>query len=169
MRDYADDYLNCSNRQRGVALVMALVFLLLLTMIGIAAISSTTLQEKMAGNATDKNRSMQAADSALRAGEAWIDGQASGLAFQNMQQPTIPPIWETMNWSTGGTPLTGLTRLASDPRYVLEEIDKIPDTGRMTNDYAPPPITYVHRITARGVGGTSAAVSMVQSTHEKRL
>ena len=56
-------------RERGVVLVMAMVFLLILTLIGVTTMSTTVLQEKMAGNMQDKNAAFQAAESALTSGE----------------------------------------------------------------------------------------------------
>lgn len=56
-------------KQKGATLIIALIMLLLLTIIGMASISDTNLQEKMAGNLRDKNIAFQAAESALRKGE----------------------------------------------------------------------------------------------------
>jgi len=59
--------------QRGSVLVVSLIFLLLLTLLGLAALQTTTLEEKMAGNVTDQSRAFQAAEAALRNAEAEID------------------------------------------------------------------------------------------------
>ena len=42
-------------RQQGVALIMALAFLMILTIIGVTALSTTSLQEKMAGKVKEVN------------------------------------------------------------------------------------------------------------------
>ena len=57
--------------QHGVALVVALVLLVVVTLVGLAAIRGTTLQQKMTSNFYDREISFQAAEAALRAGEAW--------------------------------------------------------------------------------------------------
>lgn len=57
------------NRQRGAILVIALIMLLLLTIIGLASMRGTSLQESMSGNLRDSNISLQAAEAALRKGE----------------------------------------------------------------------------------------------------
>jgi type IV pilus assembly protein PilX len=49
-------------RQRGVALVIALVVLLILTIIGVSALVSTALEGMMAGNVQEQNRAFQAAE-----------------------------------------------------------------------------------------------------------
>lgn len=62
----------CSNRQSGMALVIGLVMLLLLTLIMLSAVQVTVLEEKMAGNLHNRNIAFQAAESALREAEARI-------------------------------------------------------------------------------------------------
>jgi Tfp pilus assembly protein PilX len=47
------------NKQKGVALVVGLVMLLVLTIMGISSMSNTTLQLKIAGNTQCKNVSFQ--------------------------------------------------------------------------------------------------------------
>ena len=55
--------------QRGAVLIVALVLLLVLTILGTAGIQDTAMEERMAGNFRDHSAAMQAAESALRAGE----------------------------------------------------------------------------------------------------
>ena len=57
-------------RQRGMSLFPAMMFLLVLAILGVAALNSTLLQEKMAGNTRDSNMAFQAAEAALRDAEA---------------------------------------------------------------------------------------------------
>ena len=52
--------------QAGSALIVSLVFLLLLTLVGVAGITSATHQERMAANVKLKNDSLQAAEAALQ-------------------------------------------------------------------------------------------------------
>ena len=54
------------NPESGAVLVVSLIMLLLLTLIGVTAMQTTSLEEKMAGNLRDKNLAFQAAESALR-------------------------------------------------------------------------------------------------------
>ncbi len=61
-----------SKQQSGVALVIGLVMLLLLTIIMLSAVQVTLLEEKMAGNMKNTNIAFQAAESALREAEARI-------------------------------------------------------------------------------------------------
>ena len=61
-----------SDKQAGSALIVSLVILLLLTLIGVTAMSTTSLEERMAGNNRDENIAFQAAETAARDGENWI-------------------------------------------------------------------------------------------------
>lgn len=55
--------------QRGVVLVVALIFLLLLTMLAISASGRSLLQERMAGGLRNGQMAEMAADTALRGAE----------------------------------------------------------------------------------------------------
>lgn len=59
--------INTTDSQRGAVLVTALVFLVILTLLGITSMSTNTLEERMAGNSQDANRAFQAAESGLSA------------------------------------------------------------------------------------------------------
>lgn len=65
-------------RQSGAILVIALMFLVLLTIIGVSSISGVTLEEKMAGNLYQQNIAFQAAESALRDAEIDLEAGIGG-------------------------------------------------------------------------------------------
>ena len=72
------DFPHKSRRQRGVALFMSLIFLLVLTIIGVAAMKATGLEEKMMHSSKDINLAFQAAETAVLHAERWLVFQ-SGL------------------------------------------------------------------------------------------
>lgn len=51
--------------QHGAALVMALVILLILTLLGVTAMGTSSLEEKMAGNIQEATRAFEAGESGL--------------------------------------------------------------------------------------------------------
>lgn len=59
-------------RQRGVVLIIALIMLLILTLVGVAGLRDTQLQERMAGGAQDREIALQAAEAGLRDAESYI-------------------------------------------------------------------------------------------------
>jgi type IV pilus assembly protein PilX len=83
------------SRQRGVALLVALMFLIVLTLLGLAVMRGTTLEEKMAGGSRDYNRALQAAEAALRdaendlKGTPVVAGSARFLAVSNFPIGTL--------------------------------------------------------------------------------
>lgn len=56
-------------QQRGVALVVVLILLLIMTLLGLASLRSTLLEERMTGNLFDRSLAFQAAEAGLRQGE----------------------------------------------------------------------------------------------------
>jgi len=61
------------NTQHGVVLISSLVMLLIMTLLGVTAMNTTTIQEKMAGNYLDRERAFQAAEAALRDAEQLLE------------------------------------------------------------------------------------------------
>ncbi len=59
-----------SGRQQGASLLVVLILLLLMTIMGLAVLRGTTMEERMTANLYDRSLSFQAAESALRQGEA---------------------------------------------------------------------------------------------------
>jgi type IV pilus assembly protein PilX len=178
--------------QKGVALIMALIFLLLLTMLGMSALSTTSLEEKMAANTKERNTAFQAAESALMVAEAWVIAQinkpifpdtANGLYLPNScTANTAKSVWDCpdLNWSSTsdlvvypstptGIVSGGLTKVGTQPKYVIEDLGEMPETGGSV----VVPTTYkgkgntVLRVTARGTGGADAAQAMVQSVYSR--
>ncbi len=52
-------------REQGIALVIALVFLLMLTILGVAVMDTASLEGRMSGNTQEMNRAFHAAESAF--------------------------------------------------------------------------------------------------------
>jgi type IV pilus assembly protein PilX len=73
-------------RQGGAALIMGLVFLVVLTVIGITAARMSSLEERMSGNMRDRSLAMQAAELALR------DAERDILQLGNAANLRVPAI-----------------------------------------------------------------------------
>ncbi len=59
-----------ARRERGAILVTSLLLLVILTVLGVAIMKLTNMQERMAGNTRDVNLALQGAEAALRQAEA---------------------------------------------------------------------------------------------------
>lgn len=64
-------------RQRGAALVVGMIFLLITSLMAITAMSGVVMQERMAGNLRNVSIAIGGAESALRAGELYLMGLIS--------------------------------------------------------------------------------------------
>ena len=180
--------------QHGAVLMVSLIMLLIITLLGITGMETTVLEEKMAGNMRNKSTAFQAAESALRNGEMDINASdVSTLSFLAActggfclpAASANAPVWENaaiVNW-TGtaqtidyGARLTATTidDIAAQPKYILEKLDTPAiaagqrfDASAGAGYSSAAANEEVFRITARGVGGTTVAASMVQSVYKK--
>jgi len=157
--------------QSGAALMVALVMLLVLTVLGVTAIRTTTLQEKMAGNMRDANLAFQAAEASLRDGETLVRGAVlppfdgtNGL-LQVEPDAGRPEFWSTYNWANSRV-TAGVNYVAAPPNYVVEELPPVPVEGG-SERFGPLPDVGFYRVTARGFGGTTDAVSILQTVYRR--
>ena len=65
--------------QQGISLVIALIFLFVSTLIGVSAMRTSILNERMTANALERERALEAAEVALLDGEEFIQGNAQGI------------------------------------------------------------------------------------------
>ena len=133
--------------QSGMSLFPALMFLLVLSIIGVAALNSTLLQEKMAGNTKDTNMAFQAAEAGLRDAEADVVATVtSGTVFTSSCTNglcTPPSTWPTplsidisqaIDWTSAAkmrtygsrTNAPDLPDVAAQPLYVIEKLSSLP-------------------------------------------
>ncbi|WP_097462271.1 pilus assembly PilX family protein [Mangrovitalea sediminis] len=85
--------------QKGSVLLISLVFLLLLTIVGVTAMNISTLQEHMAGNYRDQDLAFQAAEAALLEGEQWVKSNSFELSqvYTNPQATGVNAFTATCN------------------------------------------------------------------------
>jgi len=89
-------------RQRGAVLFVALVFLILLTLLGLAASGNSVLQERMTGGVRNRQLAMLGSESAVRGGETmiWNAPATANLSAGGMAFPTClggapqPCVWD---------------------------------------------------------------------------
>lgn len=169
-------------RQQGAALVVSLIFLFVMTIIGIMGMQVTSLEEKMAGNMRDRNLAFQAAESAARSAETYLTA-AILPAFKctlglyraddincDGTKDTTTRVWDAVNWSTNAVVsyVDGdkLANVGAVPAYIIEELPPVPDAGGSL-EAAVAKDTNFYRVTARGMGGSTTTVVIVQSTYKR--
>jgi type IV pilus assembly protein PilX len=172
--------------QRGIALFISLVLLLVLTIIGVSSVQTSTLETRMARNDHDVLLAFEAAESALRDSEAFLEtvvttnvfttGGANGLwATPDLGDPSR---WEDPDiWTGDGSveaPTDVGTIVAAPPRYFIEHIATIEreeNAYQIDDPYALTATDRVEifRITALGTGGTPNARVVLQTTYGRVL
>lgn len=73
-------------RQAGVSLVMVLILLVVMSLLGLAVLRSSGMQERMSANMYDRNLAQQAAEMALVAGRQFLDAGGGGKNWQ-LEEP----------------------------------------------------------------------------------
>ncbi|WP_286240306.1 pilus assembly PilX family protein [Neptuniibacter halophilus] len=146
-----------SDTQNGATLIISMIFLLILTVIGLAGMEVVSMEEKIAGNARSRNIAFQAAEAALLEGEALI--KAGNLpAFDGSDgffQParTGAPVWLEVDWAgnevrayTG----VGFQELEQSPAYIIEDYGPAPEGSLELNQ--PERARRFYRVTSRSAG-----------------
>lgn len=147
-------------RQRGVALVVALILLVVMTLVGLAGMRTVTLEEKMTASTFDRSLAFQAAESALREAEAVVEA-ATAHPVAGAVLPsscTAAPCWElTTGWNNAAALVNG--SISVPPEYVLEYLGEAGSCDSSGNE------CYLYRITARIKNVTERSQVVLQSTY----
>jgi type IV pilus assembly protein PilX len=160
-------------RQQGVALVVALILLLVITLVGLAAVGGTILQQKMTSNFYDRQIAFQSTEGALRQGEIAVQAMpastsstfvpaspvrncsynSSNHCLANpFTDPSPSPVFTTTSVSTGDFNAGALA--GGQPQYVIEYMGYFaapPDTVKSLTPASGSTRHYAgfYRITAR--------------------
>jgi type IV pilus assembly protein PilX len=171
--------------QTGAVLFVSLIMLVVVTLMGVIAMKSSTLQEKLAAAAMDQNVAFQAAESALRDAEMYINNNlssASGFSSTCIDGLCLPSTtsvsaWDSItDWSTSALPIVfgsqtaapPIASVARQPKYIIELMGDIPCAPGCS---ARIPLMgsdgTAFRITAMGWGRRTSTPVMLQSIYVK--
>jgi len=147
-------------RQQGAALILALIFLLLMTLLSTSSMRTSTMQERMAGNTRDWNLGFQSAEAALRAAEEFLLDTAVLPEFNDADgyyqvNSTDRPVWIGDTPAPGGgyqTYPVDLPGTAERPKYYIEKLSSIRPAGTSTETGTPVEEIFYFRVTAVGYG-----------------
>ena len=185
---------NLGKRELGIALVMTLTMLLILTGLGVSSIQTTSMQERMARNYRDVNIAFQGAEAAIQEAEEYLETLTNIGAFP---EDTDVPLcvgglcnsidgtarWTQdfgyVDWSDNTThtetAVTAASLGAADvPKYMIEYVARVTieqDTLNIGNvgEGGSSGRAYVFRITSRGTGGTTEATAMIQALYGRQF
>lgn len=154
---------NMRNRQQGMALLISLVFLLLLTLIGVSSMQNATLQEKMAGSVTLRNQSFQLAEATLRMGESAVQLANYTLAVCGTTAQCAPPAESATVIAAGLNSTSGVNWIAAGGGFY--GVQNIGTTLTAVNVPSNTSAT-LYRVTAIGIVGNNVR-SVVESIYAK--
>jgi type IV pilus assembly protein PilX len=159
--------------QRGATLIVAMILLLLITMIGVAGMQTTNMQERMAGAMMDRNQAFQTAESALRRAEIYLAATKSPTSTKlgSTAKPGSSDYWDsTFNWTSKATAVTDTKydELAADPLYVIEKISTVAAGSSVQYKDAQSTNVITYRVTAKGTGLSSNTQVILQSTYRPK-
>lgn len=167
------------NNQRGSALAIGLIFLVILTLLGLTASSGAIHQELMTRNVRDSQLALQAAEAALRGAETWLREQTApepanyaeiyDIGYCNTGNSDCANQNESWWLSDANTiefgVLSGVDAVRdvkTQPRYVIELYGR-GNSGGISSSQQQEILFY--RITARGTGMNDNTVRMVRSIY----
>jgi type IV pilus assembly protein PilX len=172
--------LRLAHHQQGAALAVSLFMLLILTLIGVSGMRGTILQERMASNTRDRSISFQAAESAVRDAEAFLEtivttGGFNGTAGLFADTQAAPDFLAASTWSSDANSVVASTVSGSyaAPRYFIKQTAILAGTqGAMNlkgyaNNKGTGDVTTFH-ITARGIGGSTDSSEVILRSYYGR-
>ncbi|HWU69280.1 MAG TPA: PilX N-terminal domain-containing pilus assembly protein [Stenotrophobium sp.] len=114
-------------RQQGIVLAVALIFLIIVTLIGLAAVRGTTVQKRMMANFYDRELAFQNAEAGLRAGQALLTaGTVNARNCLNTHCDANPFTDSTLDASLIQTAATSKYTAGSNapgqPQFIIELI-----------------------------------------------
>jgi type IV pilus assembly protein PilX len=170
-------------RQRGAALVVGLIFLAMLSLMGVAAYMVANQEERMSGNARDRIRAFEAAEASLRDCESLLGGLGTLPNFNgaNGMHPAPafgdPQVYETIDWKSGSVrviPQVGgadaIPDVAIQPRCIIERVGEI-EVRRLSDARSGPievTIETIYRITSMGYGTNPSTTLNLQTMFRRQ-
>lgn len=118
-----------TKHQRGAVLLIALIMLLLLTIIGMAGMRDTNMQEKMAGNLRDQNLAFQAAEAGLRFAEQQAKGSYATLSAMTDNTTTAAATYSAFPEGVAAKPTYTITKLPHPGPLDMQDIVNPQTTG----------------------------------------
>ena len=167
-------------KQSGAVLFVALVFLLILTLLGVMLARTQTTEERMAQNDGNHELAVEAAEAALRYAESNLGaGNYTNFAADTdglyQLNPSVGSVYtpgsETF-WTTAGNALTyagaALTSVPTAPQFIVEQMQPAAVAGNnMALGEGSGSINVnVYQITAHAAGGDQTASATLRSIYE---
>lgn len=147
-----------SNKQRGAALITALIFIIVISTLGISIAKQVINQRNVSSSHYDQIITFSNAESGIQEAEAIIEQNSASIALiLGLPGVTSTALatnwWKTdANWTSAATATDGGgNALQGNPEYIIEDMGS--ENGR-----------HFYRVTTRATG-PSGATSFLQTTY----
>ncbi len=178
--------LPCPSRQQGVVIIIVLVILLIMTIIGVSAMGTATLEERMAGNFRDRSIAFQAAEATLREAERYIEETPDVMTKSNFDTSCSlnpgycltdnvtgsiatseywndPSIWSSSSKHRVYSGSVGAS--AKKGKFIIEYLGNVCPADKPNCRSPKPSDPLMFRITSLGYGKNATTKTMLQSTY----
>lgn len=138
---------NTLAHQRGMALVLSLIFLIIVTLLSMSSMQGSMIQNRMAASQRDHTMALQAAEAALRDAE------------NQLQRGATP----SSGWSTYEVNINELSR---NPQYRIQPLTQM---GSRSTNSSTEIVNMLYRIEAEGFGvdaGTSVTLEALYAREQ---
>lgn len=161
--------------QQGTTLIISMIFLLVLSVIGLAGMDVTGLEERMAGNMRDRNMAFQSAESALIEGENYLETIVTLPAFDGTDGHYSLPgdgtkNWLEIDWTSSAAVRTyagaGFGELSDSSAYIVEDLAAASASDSLEVGVPIDDKRY-YRVTSRAVGLTGSSEVMLQTVYKR--
>lgn len=168
------------DQQSGAVLIVALVFMLILAIIGGASMQNATLQERMAGNSKDLNIAFQAAEIAIRGAEEVMktvkvgDFTGDNGLYLSCPDPDdnskacSEPSWqdrESTGWRVVAEEVAMVSR---QPEFFIEQMSAFDDPDAPLDADKTVSLQGYYRVTSRGFGLNDRSVIVLTTTYRRK-
>ena len=169
------------HRQEGAVLVVTLMILLVVTLLTVSNMRSSILEEKMAGNTNDRNVAFQAAESALREGETFLESIVSLGDFQGQaglfgRTDDEPVFHNGTTWSDSTNHVVAGTDVGTyqRPQYFIKNMTTVPGVSGALNmsgygDNKGSGDVTIFRVTVKATGTSADSAEVILRTQYGRI
>jgi type IV pilus assembly protein PilX len=173
-----------ASQPRGFILVTAMLFLVILTLLGLSLFRSSGLMDRISANTRDRQRAFESAQAALQFGEFWLGngGGGPGSACSGMVNLDSSMSgmhtcsnglanWTSVPWSNGYTMTPhGMNVLSGGGMASATDVNYFNMPGFYVEYEGLDPTdssgAQIYQVTAYGYGGSADSVSVVRSTYK---
>lgn len=170
-----------ASRQRGIALATALILLIVVTLVGMAAVRGTIMQQKISNNYFDRQLAFQTTEATLREAENAVQAAAAGAgSYRDCSTSANKCVADPFTDSTvavANAKFKPDSKMTGTPQYVVEYMGNFkippPKVSPLSGctGYAPCGVTYTadfYRITARNSNGADGRATVTLQTMYRR-